>query len=120
MKFCHPNCRYLAPWEENQSELHEMHICGKYNVRVLHGKFHPKLIRVGECDEFNTIYPMYKNKFIKKEKTNWWKVPFEIMAMFVMMVVWGSKATHRMISSETKYQVELDKQNKSKSIKEII
>jgi len=42
-------------------------------------------------------------------KINWYKVPFEILAMIVMTLVWGSKATHRMISSETKYQKDKNK-----------
>lgn len=97
--FCHTNCKYLTPWEENQSTVKERHLCSKYGVIVYHGRFHPKLIMWGECNESNPIDTMQK-----KEKINWWKVPFEIIAMLVMVTVWGSKATHRMITSETKYQ----------------
>ena len=100
-KFCPINCRYLSPWEQYQSQQKESHICGKYNKAVIHGKFHPNLLMLAECNEYVAVQPFPEQI---KIKINWWKVPFEIMAMMIMSFVWGSKATHRMVKSEITYQ----------------
>lgn len=47
--FCPDECRFLSPWERFQS-AHKMHICRKYKKRVKHGRFHPKLIKLPECN----------------------------------------------------------------------
>jgi hypothetical protein len=44
-------CTYLNYSEEEQNTMKPKpdHICLKYNVRLKHGAFHPKLIRCEEC-----------------------------------------------------------------------
>jgi hypothetical protein len=51
MVFCGTNCKFLRPKEYEQTDEKEIHLCKKYNKRVLHLDFHPRLIRLPECDE---------------------------------------------------------------------
>lgn len=35
---------------------------------------------------------------------NWRKLPFEIFVWFLMIALWGNKATNRMLQAEVQYQ----------------
>lgn len=50
-KFCPGDCGHLSitEVEQNKNPNKPDHICLKYNVRVKHGPFHPKLMRCEEC-----------------------------------------------------------------------
>lgn len=49
--FCPVRCEYLSITEEEQNIRKDKpnHICLKYNQRVKHGAYHPRLIRCNEC-----------------------------------------------------------------------
>ena len=49
--FCPDNCEYLSITEAEQNKHPDKpdHICLKYNIRIKHGAFHPKLVRCKEC-----------------------------------------------------------------------
>jgi len=56
-KFCPDDCCYLLLNEDEQNEFYENmnwrqdHLCSKYKDRLVHGYYHPKLLRLEECDE---------------------------------------------------------------------
>ena len=49
ISFCRKNCKELSPNEKDQSDKKEEHRCARFNLRVFHGSFHPKLLMAGEC-----------------------------------------------------------------------
>jgi hypothetical protein len=55
--FCSENCAYLLINEKEQNEFEENmnwkpdHLCSKYKCRLIHGNYHPKLLREKDCDE---------------------------------------------------------------------
>jgi hypothetical protein len=55
--FCPENCAYLLINEEEQDEFAEHmnycpdHLCSKYKCRLIHGIYHPKILREKGCDE---------------------------------------------------------------------
>ena len=51
MNFCRANCKWLRPTEKEQGSNKPIHICYKYNRQVTHQGFHPKLVKLEECDQ---------------------------------------------------------------------
>ena len=55
-ELCLQNCPYLSLTEYEQNKMYEEekikppHICKLYNKQVTHGKYHPNLIRLEECN----------------------------------------------------------------------
>lgn len=53
-KFCYENCKNLDPTEEEQRKTgmrnNPFHYCNKYKIRVMHGGYHPNLIKLGKCN----------------------------------------------------------------------
>jgi len=53
-RFCISNCVFLSPTEEEQHEQpregRSAHYCSCYKLPVFHGPYHPKIMRVLECD----------------------------------------------------------------------
>ncbi len=60
MLFC-GKCPYLEINEDIQDKyflkigFRLPHVCGKYNKRVLHSGHHPKIVRLKECIEEETL-----------------------------------------------------------------
>jgi len=58
IKYC-DGCTNLSISEDRQNILRyrtgkvEEHFCTKYNKRVLHFEYHPKILRLTECDSYN-------------------------------------------------------------------
>lgn len=51
LKFCYIDCKYLTITEDEQKLApHVDHYCKRYNKKVVHGGFHPDLLRVTGCD----------------------------------------------------------------------
>jgi hypothetical protein len=53
MEFCYDDCTFLSITEKEQNKMgrHKPpHLCTKYNKQVKHGAFHPKLMKLNECD----------------------------------------------------------------------
>ncbi len=51
--YCPPDCFWLSPTEEEQDANpigNGIHMCGKFNKRVMHLGAHPQLLRVEGCD----------------------------------------------------------------------
>ena len=55
IKFCPDDCNYLSITEREQvgDKQYENHKCTKYNKHVLHLQYHPKLLKLDECEEEN-------------------------------------------------------------------
>jgi hypothetical protein len=53
IKFCCPDCEFLSITEMEQNNIKdgnkESHICKKYNKRLVHGIYHPELVKLDEC-----------------------------------------------------------------------
>jgi len=51
LQLCDDGCRFLSITEEEQNKLKPKpnHICLKYNTRVKHVIYHPRLMRCREC-----------------------------------------------------------------------
>jgi hypothetical protein len=49
--FCPVRCEHLSITEDEQNKRQDKpdHICLKYNQRVKHGAYHPRLFRCNEC-----------------------------------------------------------------------
>ena len=58
--FCADNCNWLNPTEyEQDQQKHKInHFCNRYGKRVVHGRYHPKLIKVEDCniDEYTLMW----------------------------------------------------------------
>ncbi len=52
-RFCPVECEFLFPKEYEQSKNigKASHICTKYNKRVIHGGYHPNILKCDECKE---------------------------------------------------------------------
>jgi len=48
--FCPDNCPHLVPKEYQQLRSKEFHKCRKYDRQVKHYQYHPRLVRLAECD----------------------------------------------------------------------
>jgi len=49
-KFCDDQCKYLNPTEMEQKTIGvKLHWCEKYNKKVIHMQYHPKILRLDEC-----------------------------------------------------------------------
>jgi hypothetical protein len=55
--FCSELCGYLNYTEEEQNKLKNKpnHICLKYNKRLKHLQYHPKIVRCDECIKEGTV-----------------------------------------------------------------
>jgi len=53
--FCN-ECRFLSITEKEQDKLKEKpdHICEKYDVKLVHLQFHPKILKCHECLDHTT------------------------------------------------------------------
>jgi len=49
--FCPDNCPALSPTEGEQGHSKEHHICSRYGRRVIHGDYHPKILKCKPCRE---------------------------------------------------------------------
>ncbi len=55
--FCKQNCKYLNITEKEQDEhrskgyMHTAHYCKKYNKSLYHLRYHPNIIKIGDCNE---------------------------------------------------------------------
>lgn len=49
-RFCPHKCPNLKPTEAEQSRQKEGHTCQKYGKRVRHMGYHPRLVRLDECE----------------------------------------------------------------------
>lgn len=50
-EFCDPNCPYLDPKEEDQTDAKEVHRCTKYKCKLYHFRAHPNIHKLKICTE---------------------------------------------------------------------
>ncbi len=48
---CNPDCFYLRPTEDEQTDTGQHHICARYGQRVYHLGQHPYLVSIVGCDQ---------------------------------------------------------------------